>query len=207
MLTGLSSRIGAVLATGALVAGGLTVTTLFGDGEAAAETLSPAQAAQVSLARESVLEQIDATQQVSLDREEAAAKKAAEKRAAAIKAARLKAERKARAEALARASRAAARDPRGLAKLMLAEAGFGAEQFGCLDSLWQKESNWNYRAQNPSSGAYGIPQSLPGNKMASAGADWQTNPRTQIAWGLDYIRSVYGSPCGAWAHSQANNWY
>ena len=73
--------------------------------------------------------------------------------------------------------------------------------------LWQKESNWRYTARNPSSGAYGIPQSLPGSKMASAGADWQTNPATQIKWGLGYIAARYGTPCSAWAHSQQVNWY
>ncbi|WP_218040732.1 lytic transglycosylase domain-containing protein [Actinomadura sp. WMMB 499] len=81
---------------------------------------------------------------------------------------------------------------------------------GCwsaLESLWTKESGWNERAQNPSSGAYGIPQSLPGTKMASAGSDWQTNARTQIAWGLNYIDARYGTPCEAWGHSQSVGWY
>ncbi|MFD0901427.1 lytic transglycosylase domain-containing protein [Actinomadura sediminis] len=81
---------------------------------------------------------------------------------------------------------------------------------GCwsaLESLWTKESGWNERAQNPSSGAYGIPQSLPGTKMASAGSDWQTNARTQIAWGLNYIDARYGTPCEAWGHSQRVGWY
>jgi hypothetical protein len=90
---------------------------------------------------------------------------------------------------------------------MLGEYGWGQEQFGCLDSLWTRESNWDHRAQNPSSGAFGIPQSLPGDKMASAGTDWRTNPLTQIEWGLGYIRDVYGSPCGAWGHSQSTGWY
>lgn len=84
--------------------------------------------------------------------------------------------------------------------------GWGEGQFSCLASLWQKESGWNYRAYNPS-GATGIPQSLPGSKMASAGADWQTNAATQVSWGLDYIKRAYGSPCAAWNHSQAVNWY
>ena len=83
----------------------------------------------------------------------------------------------------------------------------GAGQFGCLDKLWNRESSWNPAARNPSSGAFGIPQSLPGSKMASAGADWQTNPLTQVRWGVDYIKRSYGSPCGAWAHSQATGWY
>ncbi|WP_420157650.1 transglycosylase SLT domain-containing protein [Nocardiopsis sp. CNT-189] len=99
-------------------------------------------------------------------------------------------------------------DPKSIAKAMLGDYGWGEDQFsGCLEPLWEKESNWNPQAQNPSSGAYGIPQSLPGSKMASAGSDWQTNPATQIEWGLGYIKDRYGSPCEAWAHSQANNWY
>jgi hypothetical protein len=98
-------------------------------------------------------------------------------------------------------------DPRAVARAMLAEFGFGADQFSCLESLWEKESGWDPYAENPSSGAYGIPQSLPGPKMASAGADWAENPATQIRWGLGYIQDRYGSPCSAWGHSQANNWY
>ena len=73
--------------------------------------------------------------------------------------------------------------------------------------LWAGESGWRWNAENPSSGAYGIPQALPGSKMASAGADWQTNPATQIEWGLGYIRDVYGSPCGAWGFKQSHGWY
>ncbi|UBU12349.1 aggregation-promoting factor C-terminal-like domain-containing protein [Nonomuraea gerenzanensis] len=93
------------------------------------------------------------------------------------------------------------------AKAMLASFGFGADQWGCLESLWQKESGWNERAMNRYSGAYGIPQSLPGTKMASAGADWQTNAATQIKWGLGYIKGRYGTPCAAWGHSQRVGWY
>lgn len=106
--------------------------------------------------------------------------------------------------------RAAAPDPgsaQAVARDMLAARGMGDDQYACLYNLWMRESNWNVYAQNPSSGAYGIPQSLPGSKMASAGADWQTNPVTQITWGLGYIQGRYGSPCGAWAHSQAVGWY
>ena len=80
-------------------------------------------------------------------------------------------------------------------------------QFGCLQKLWEKESGWNHLASNPSSGAYGIPQALPGSKMASEGADWRTNYKTQIRWGLGYIESRYGTPCKAWAHSQSQGWY
>lgn len=98
-------------------------------------------------------------------------------------------------------------DPRDIARVLLGEFGFSSDQFGCLDSLYTRESGWNPYADNPSSSAYGIPQSLPGEKMASAGADWATNPVTQIRWGLGYIQDRYGSPCGAWSHSESNGWY
>lgn len=98
-------------------------------------------------------------------------------------------------------------DPKTIAQAMMGQFGFSSSQFGCLESLWTKESNWNPRADNPSSSAYGIPQALPGSKMSSAGPDWQYNPETQIRWGLGYIKDRYGSPCSAWGHSQARNWY
>lgn len=88
-----------------------------------------------------------------------------------------------------------------------AESLVGAAQFACLQPLWERESGWNTYADNPGSGAYGIPQSLPGSKMASAGADWATNPDTQIRWGVGYVDAEYGSPCGAWAHEEADGWY
>ncbi len=121
----------------------------------------------------------------------------------------------ARAEAAGRVSRAVARnvarkavsDPRSVARAMVAQRGWSDSQFTCLDSLWAKESRWRWNASNPSSGAYGIPQALPGSKMAGAGSDWRTNPATQIEWGLGYIADRYGTPCSAWAHSQSHNWY
>lgn len=94
-----------------------------------------------------------------------------------------------------------------IAYTMLQARGMGPDQYSCLVSLWDRESHWNLYASNPSSGAYGIPQALPGNKMASAGADWATNPATQISWGLGYIEGRYATPCGAWAHSEAAGWY
>ncbi|MBT2501583.1 lytic transglycosylase domain-containing protein [Curtobacterium sp. ISL-83] len=107
------------------------------------------------------------------------------------------------------AATAAAPDPgsaQAIAQQLVAARGWGTDQYNCLVSLWNKESGWRVNAYNPS-GAYGIPQALPGSKMASAGADWQTNPATQITWGLNYITGVYGTPCGAWGHSQSFNWY
>jgi hypothetical protein len=90
---------------------------------------------------------------------------------------------------------------------MMSSFGFDPKsQFGCLDNIWTRESGWRYNAQN-ASGAYGIPQALPGSKMASSGADWQTNPATQINWGLGYIKSTYGTPCQAWTFWQANGYY
>ncbi|MFC7384923.1 aggregation-promoting factor C-terminal-like domain-containing protein [Sphaerisporangium rhizosphaerae] len=89
----------------------------------------------------------------------------------------------------------------------LAAARGWAGEWGCLEKLWDRESHWNERAMNRSSGAYGIPQALPGSKMASAGGDWQVNAATQIKWGLGYIAARYKTPCGAWAHSQATGWY
>lgn len=94
-----------------------------------------------------------------------------------------------------------------IAKRGLKDYGWEDGQFDCLDKLWTRESGWRWDAENPSSGAYGIPQSLPGSKMASAGQDWKTNAATQIKWGLGYIQQRYQSPCGAWAHSETTGWY
>lgn len=94
-----------------------------------------------------------------------------------------------------------------IAQSMMSSYGWNDSEFSCLVSLWQRESGWNYQAQNPSSGAYGIPQALPGSKMGSVAADWATNPATQITWGLGYIQGRYGSPCAAWAHSNSVGWY
>ncbi|HAQ59952.1 MAG TPA: 16S rRNA pseudouridylate synthase [Microbacterium sp.] len=144
--------------------------------------------------------------------EEAAAAEAARvaaEQAAAEAAAAAKAPQRAPSGAAPRvaASGTSAADAQAIAHGMLGGYGWGDDQFGCLVSLWNKESGWNYQAYNRSSGATGIPQALPGSKMASAGADWQTNPATQISWGLGYIAGRYGSPCGAWSHSQSVGWY
>jgi hypothetical protein len=90
---------------------------------------------------------------------------------------------------------------------MMPSFGFDPKtQFGCLDNIYTRESGWRYNAEN-ASGAYGIPQALPGSKMATAGSDWQTNPATQIKWGLGYIKSIYGDPCSAWSFWQAHGYY
>ncbi|QES34373.1 transglycosylase domain-containing protein [Streptomyces venezuelae] len=139
--------------------------------------------------------------------------KAAEKEEAAKKAA-LKKEREEKAET--KASRSSARDASSFEPQSsytvsqvqaMARQMVPGDQFQCFSNIVNHESTWNYKATNASSGAYGLVQALPGSKMASAGADWQTNPATQIKWGLNYMNDRYGSPCGAWSFWQANNWY
>jgi hypothetical protein len=98
-------------------------------------------------------------------------------------------------------------DPQTIAEALLPTYGFDSSQMSCLVPLWMGESGWRWNAENPSSGAYGIPQSLPGDKMATVASDWRTNPVTQITWGLEYIKASYGSPCGAWDFKQGHGWY
>ena len=132
----------------------------------------------------------------SPSRTPAKARKAAAERAAAA------AERK-------RLIANARQDPKAAARVLMPEYGFSQSQWPCLERLWIGESGWNYRAENASSGAYGIPQSLPGSKMATVAGDWRSNPVTQIKWGLDYIKRSYGSPCNAldqW-NARSPHWY
>lgn len=96
---------------------------------------------------------------------------------------------------------------RDLGRELAAARGWGDDQFKCLDNLWTRESNWRHTAENRSSGAYGIPQALPGSKMGSVASDWRTNPATQIEWGLNYIKGRYSTPCGAWGAFQSKGWY
>jgi hypothetical protein len=99
-------------------------------------------------------------------------------------------------------------DPREIARqMMVNKYNWGADQFACYNNIIIRESNWIVTADNPHSSAYGIPQALPGNKMASFGADWRTNPATQLAWGLSYVKTRYGTPCNAWSFKQAHGWY
>ncbi|MEV0002430.1 transglycosylase SLT domain-containing protein [Micromonospora sp. NPDC050980] len=152
----------------------------------------------------------------------AAAKEAAERaKAAEAAAANRKKERDA-AEAEAKATAEAKAKPyagpipascaeysgnRKIGCAVMLDKGFEIDQFPCLDRLWTKESGWNPKASNSSSGAYGIPQAVPGSKMSSVADDWRTNPATQITWGLGYIKGRYDTPCGAWQHSQSQGWY
>ena len=99
-------------------------------------------------------------------------------------------------------------DPRDIAKAMMLKVYvWGADEFTCVYKIWTQESNWQWNAENPTSGAYGIPQSLPASKLATAGDDWKTNPATQIKWGLKYIKDRYGTPCSAWGFKAGHGWY
>jgi hypothetical protein len=99
-------------------------------------------------------------------------------------------------------------DPREIARqMMLNKYSWGADQYTCYDNIIMRESKWDASADNPHSTAYGIPQALPGNRMAAFGSDWRTNPATQIAWGLDYVHDRYGTPCEAWSFKRGHGWY
>ena len=143
--------------------------------------------------------------------EDAAAKKdAAEKQARAEKLAEER--EQAQQEAASRSARDSSSFPVQSAYTVaevqaMARQMVPADQFQCFSNIVERESSWNYQADNPTSDAFGLLQALPGSKMSSAGADWQTNPATQIKWGLNYMNSRYDSPCGAWEFWQANNWY
>ncbi|MGW0787052.1 aggregation-promoting factor C-terminal-like domain-containing protein [Streptomyces sp. NPDC002911] len=146
-----------------------------------------------------------------------AAKDAKSKKQAAEDKLEAQREAKKKADAAERASRSSVRDASSFSAQgsysvaevqAMARAMMPSDQFQCFSNIVERESGWNYKATNPSSGAYGIMQALPGSKMVSAGADWQTNPATQIKWGLSYMNSDrYGSPCAAWSFWQANHWY
>jgi hypothetical protein len=111
------------------------------------------------------------------------------------------------ATALTGDARSGHHSPRQVARSLLRRFGWQPSQFSYLDLLWAHESGWNRYASNPNSGAYGIPQAVPGSAMASAGPDWRWNARTQILWGMRYIRGRYGSPYGAWQHECSSGWY
>jgi hypothetical protein len=135
----------------------------------------------------------------------AAAARAAAGRAAAQHAAQQQAAQQQAAQQTAASTPSGS--PQQIAQQMLSQFGWSSSQFSCLEPLWAHESGWSVSASNPSSGAYGIPQALPGSKMASAGPDWQSDAATQIRWGLQYIQGTYGSPCAAWSHEEADGWY
>ncbi|WP_449341154.1 aggregation-promoting factor C-terminal-like domain-containing protein [Streptomyces canarius] len=217
----------AVTAVGSVVgvASGSTAQTNDAEATAADTTLladipagQQAQVQTASLTQQADAQAIAADVSAKKDAEEAARKAAAEtaiaKKELAEKAAK---EAKERAEAKAAASRGTdVRDSSSfpvqsnytVAQIQaMARQMVGGGQFQCFSNIVDHESSWNYRAVNASSGAYGLFQALPGSKMSSVGADWQTNPATQIKWGLNYMNSRYGSPVHAWSFWQANHWY
>ncbi|MGP4049401.1 transglycosylase SLT domain-containing protein [Streptomyces sp. 2A115] len=176
-----------------------------------------AQVQTASLTQQADSQAIAADSTARKDAEEAARKQAAKDAIAKQKAAeKAEQEAKERKEAQEAASRSAKRDPSSfpaqgsytVAQIQdMARQIVPADQFECFSTIVDHESDWNYRADNPTSDAYGLMQALPGSKMSSAGADWATNPATQIKWGLSYMNDRYGSPCGAWDFWQANNYY
>ena len=174
-----------------------------------------AQVQTVSLTQQADAQAIAADVSAKKDAEETARKKAAADAIAKQEAAeKEEADRKAKEAA----SRSASHDLSSLlgsgseaysaAQIQaMAKQVVAADQWTCFSNIVNHESSWNYKAVNASSGAYGLFQALPGSKMSSVGSDWQTNPVTQIKWGLNYMDSRYGSPCEAWSFWQANNWY
>jgi type IV secretory pathway VirB10-like protein len=215
------------VAVGLGILASITVLATFFTGWLVDSTGTATTALTAERQQQVTLPQVDAKAQApdrpSLERDLAAAAEAqvqAEEEAARAKA---EAEAKAKAEAEAAAAAQAAReeaareaarsleravdDPKSAARVLMADYGWGDDQFQCLDNLWTRESNWRHTAENPSSGAYGIPQSLPASKMSRFGDDYRTNPVTQMEWGLWYIEGRYGTPCSAWAHSESVGWY
>ncbi|GAB2951219.1 transglycosylase SLT domain-containing protein [Streptomyces heilongjiangensis] len=174
-----------------------------------------AQVQTASLTAQADAQAIAADATARKDAEETARKKAAEDAIAKQKQAeKAEQERKAKEEAETKAQAASslgstpAQSSYSIAEIQaMAKAVVASDQWTCFSNIVNHESSWNYKAVNPSSGAYGLFQALPGSKMSSAGSDWQTNPATQIKWGLNYMESRYGSPCEAWSFWQANNWY
>lgn len=207
------------------VAGGMVLTR---DREAQQRGIDAGAAAEAHLADQQLLKDRANARVVATSRQRAAQREAAEKAAAAAKKAAQEARRV--DEAAKRKKQTESGTGTGSGKTvpytgpipescsefsgnrkigcaLMLDRGFKIDQFPCLNKLWDRESGWNHKARNNSSGAYGIPQALPGRKMASAGDDWETNPATQIKWGLGYVKGRYDTPCGAWQFFQNNGYY
>ena len=215
----------AVTAVGSVVgvASGSTAQNNDADATATGATLladipagQQAQVQTASLTQQADAQAIQADASAKKDAEEAARLAAAETAVAKQKAAKEAAEAAAKERAEAKAAASRSKDisdfpvasSYSIAQLQaMARQLVPSGQFQCFSNIVDHESDWNYKAVNPSSGAYGMFQALPGSKMSSVGADWQTNPATQIKWGLNYMNDRYGSPCEAWSFWQANNWY
>ncbi|WP_371795414.1 transglycosylase SLT domain-containing protein [Streptomyces sp. NBC_01718] len=163
--------------------------------------------AQASAADAAAKKSVEETARIQAAKDAKSKKQAAEDKLERERQAKEDAERASRSEVRS-ASAFATQSSYTVAEVQaMARQMIPSDQFQCFSNIVNHESSWNYRATNAASGAYGLVQALPGSKMASAGADWQTNPATQIKWGLNYMDSRYGSPCGAWSFWQANNWY
>ncbi len=213
----LAGAVGGVLATGAAVGAQAVVGTSADDAAASSATTaidaSDSRALQEAVAEQAAVsrgqERVPLQPEVT-DPQALAKARAADARALELRAQRAQDAAEARekaAEARRKKAELASRDPKDIARTLLGTFGWGDDQFSCLDAVWTQESGWRVDAANPSSGAFGIPQALPGSKMASAGSDWQTNPATQIKWGLGYIKDRYGSPCGAQSFKAGHGWY
>jgi hypothetical protein len=169
------------------------------------------QQAQIVADREVAAAAARAKQQkarAAAKRAEAEVAKARAATAAATKAAEAKAAQARRKEIAAQGYEPGTTDPRDIARQILQNKyGYGADQYSCFNNIIIRESNWVIDATNAASGAYGIPQALPGSKMASVASDWRTNPATQITWAIGYMKDRYGSPCGAWGFKSSHGWY
>jgi hypothetical protein len=209
--SGSPARIAHDAPAAAAIRAGLTVTDQMVQARTMAVTTAN-QALQAYQIRDMQAELAAARWRAAQERAAQAAKKAAAARAAVAAQAAQSAAQSAAGPQPAQTTPApaaleASGSPQQIAEAMLGSFGWSASQFSCLDPLWAHESGWSVTAYNAGTGAYGIPQALPGSKMASAGPDWQTNAATQIRWGLEYIQGLYGSPCAAWDHEQATGWY
>jgi hypothetical protein len=208
-------RLAALLTLAVGSAGGLFLADQQKKHDAA--SASEAQQAQAALAANVTAWSGQNNQDRALEAAAVAAEKKRQEEAAAAEAARKKAE-----EQASRGSRPstpsvpfgpipescnAYTGNRAIGCALVLAAGLEMQQMVCLERLWTKESGWNEHSYNRGSGAYGIPQALPGDKMGAFGSDWRDNPATQIRWGLSYIKGRYGDPCGAWSSFQSHNWY
>jgi hypothetical protein len=204
----------AVTAVGAVVgvASGETKPTQVSDVAGSTLLAEVPTGSSAQVVADNLTRQSDAQQSAALVTAQKAAAQAARTKAADAARAKAAAEERAKEQAASRAAAAAQRQQLvsyspGSVQALAASIIGSTTQFSCFSQIVTRESGWNYQATNASSGAYGLVQALPGDKMASAGADWRTNPATQIRWGLNYMNSRYGSPCGAWSFWQAHSWY
>ena len=209
------TTVGAVVgvASGSTQQGSADVEATAADATLLADISAGNQAQAQTLTRQIDAQSSEADAAAKKSAMEAARKQAAQDAAAKKEAAEKAAKERAEAEeAASRSARDAAdfavKSSYTVAQVQsMARQMMPADQFQCFSNIVDHESSWNYQAENASSGAYGLVQALPGSKMASAGADWRTNPATQIKWGLNYMNERYDSPCGAWSFWQANQWY